>query len=308
MGRRALVLLVALLLAGVAAFAVYSYIDGIRAEVEEGQQQVTVYRTSQAVPEGADGSVFLASQPPIWVEASEELEDLPEGAIASEEELRAIIDGKIAVGPISANQILTTNQWIEVTIDVTPLAELIPSGKQALTISTDAVTGVNGFVQPGDRINAIVTIDIEFRFLPENAPDFGVPSGGGGGTGEDGTPEEEEQLSEVVTVSRYVLQGLPVLAVGREIRTVEGDRVEVEAPVADPALAGDVAASAPEEVVITTYTLEVDPEQAEKLVYAFENGSVWLTLVPEDFVEVETDGISIGTLFEGDLVEDIFGN
>jgi hypothetical protein len=35
---------------------------------------------------------------------------------------------------------------------------------------------------------------------------------------------------------------------------------------------------------------------------------VWLTLVPEDFVEVDTDGITINNLFEGDLVEDIFGS
>ena len=57
----------------------------------------------------------------------------------------------------------------------------------------------------------------------------------------------------------------------------------------------------------TVFTLEVDAEQAEKFVYAFENGSVWLTLVPEDFVEVETRGVTIETLFEGDLVQDIFG-
>lgn len=306
MGRRALVLLVALLLAGVAAFAVYSYVNGIQNTIEEGQEQVIVYRATQAIPEGQDGSVFLSAQPPIWVEGTEESEDLPADYIGSEDQLRAVIDGKIAVGPISANQILTVNQWIEQTVDVTPLAELIPSGKQAITVSTDAIKGVNGFVQPGDRVNAILTIDIEFSFLPENAPDFGVPSEDDGtGEGEDATDEE----SEVVTLSRYVLQGLPVMAVGREIQAVEGERVDIQGPeVVDPTVDPAAAAAAPEEVVVTTFTLEVDPDQAERLVYAFENGSVWLTLVPEDFVEVETDGISIGTLFEGDLIEDIFGN
>jgi Flp pilus assembly protein CpaB len=57
----------------------------------------------------------------------------------------------------------------------------------------------------------------------------------------------------------------------------------------------------------TTFTLEVTPEQAERIAYAFENGSIWLTLVPEDFVEVETSGVIIDNLFGGNLVEDIFG-
>ena len=54
--------------------------------------------------------------------------------------------------------------------------------------------------------------------------------------------------------------------------------------------------------------LEVTPDQAERIVYAFENGSIWLTLVPTDFVEIETDGVVIDNLFGGDLVEEIFGN
>ena len=40
------------------------------------------------------------------------------------------------------------------------------------------------------------------------------------------------------------------------------------------------------------------PEQAERLAYSFENGSVWLTLVPEDFVEVRTEGVTIDNLYE----------
>jgi hypothetical protein len=60
-------------------------------------------------------------------------------------------------------------------------------------------------------------------------------------------------------------------------------------------------------VVQTIFTLEVTPEQAERLVFTFESGSTYLTLVPVDFVEVETTGITIERLFTGDLVEDIFG-
>lgn len=298
MGRRALVLLVALLLAGVAAFAVYTFVSGIEDDVLEGREQVVVFRASQAVPEGQDGDLFL--QTPMWVESFDQLEDVPAGFIRSEEELRALISGRVAVGPIAENQILTADQWTELTVDITPLAEQIPSGKQALTISTDQVRGVNGFIQPGDRINAIITLDIEFALLPENAPGFGIPQEEPPAEGE---AAAEEEQSETVSLTRYVLQGIPVLAVGRDVRPQEGERQEVTVtPEGEAAAEGEPAAPP------TVFTLEVDPEQAERFVYAFENGSVWLTLVPEDFVEVDTDGITINNLFEGDLVEDIFGS
>ena len=87
-------------------------------------------------------------------------------------------------------------------------------------------------------------------------------------------------------------------------RRQEGERQEVTVTPEGDAAAGE----GEPEVPATVFTLEVDPDQAERFVYAFENGSVWLTLVPEDFVEVDTDGITINNLFEGDLVEDIFGS
>lgn len=297
MGRRALVLLVALLLAGVAAFAVYTFVSGIEGDVREGREEVTVFRATQAVPEGQDGDLFI--QTPMWEEGTDQVDDVPANIIASEEELRAVISGRVAVGPLAENQILTTDQWVELTVDITPLAEQIPSGKQALTVSTDQVRGVNGFIQPGDRINAILTIDIEFELLPEFAPGFGIPDD----DAEEGEEGEEEEDSETVTLTRYVIQGIPVMAVGQDVRPEDGQREEVTVTPEGEAATEEEAAAPP-----TVFTLEVDPEQAERFVYAFENGSVWLTLVPEDFVEVDTDGITINNLFEGDLVEDIFGS
>jgi Flp pilus assembly protein CpaB len=97
--------------------------------------------------------------------------------------------------------------------------------------------------------------------------------------------------------------------VGRAIRPDEDApqtvSVDGQAATADGAAVEGEAAAEPE--VTAVYTLEVTPEQAERLVYALRNGNVYLTLVPADFVEVETKGITIDTLFEGDLTEDIFG-
>jgi len=61
MGRRALVLLVALLLAGVAAFAVFQFLNGIRNDVEANREKTPVFRATQFIPEGSDGSLAYQS-------------------------------------------------------------------------------------------------------------------------------------------------------------------------------------------------------------------------------------------------------
>lgn len=306
MGRRALVLVVALLLAGVAAFAIFRYLRGIEEDIAAGQEQIPVFRAIQAIAEGTEGNVILQGENVLYEESIEQKEDLPADAITTAEELNSVLSGRVAAGPVSANQVLTRNQWVQLTVEIVPLAEQIPEGKQALTISPGIIEGVNGFVEPGDRVNVIVSVDIEFRLTAlAQTPDFGIPAEPAPGT-EGQTTEEEQQI---VQYTRYVLQGLPVLAVGRSIRPDDDapQTVSVDGQAADAQGAPAEGEAAAEPEVTAVYTLEVTPEQAERLVYALRNGNVYLTLVPADFVEVETKGITIDTLFEGDLTEDIFG-
>jgi len=299
MGRRAIVLLVALILAGLAAWAVWNFLDGVRSEAEKDQVQVTVFRTGQPVAEGADGAILLSGQDLI-VESTEEQVDLPADAITTEEELNSILTGRVAAGPISQNAILTRSQWTEVTIDITPLSELIPSGKQAITIGMDNIRGVNGFVEAGDRVNLIITVDIQAEFIPADFPTLDPDTG-------TEVPGEEESIT--VTYTRYVLQGLPVLAVGRAIRPDDDAPTVIDVEPAPGTGTGVEGEPAEEDLGNdTVFTIEVTPEEAERLAFAFENGSIWMTLVPGDFVAVETNGVILDTLFGGNLLDDIFEN
>jgi Flp pilus assembly protein CpaB len=300
MGRRAIVLLVALILAGLAAWAVWNYLDGVTTEAQKDQVLVDVFRASDLIAEGADGSILLSS-PGLIVEGKEQTIDLPADAITSQEQLNSVLAGRVAAGPISGNAVLTVSQWTEITVDIVPLADIIPSGKQAISIGMDEIRGVNGYVEAGDRINLIVTLDIAADVIPADFPTIAPEPG----TGE-AQPGETQTVT--VTYTRYVLQGIPVLAVGRDIRPDEdAPPVVTVAPPADTT--GD-GTTPPEEVMgnSTTFVLEVTPEQAETLAFAFENGSMWMTLVPEDFVEVETNGVIIDTLFGGNLIDDIFSS
>ena len=304
MGRRALVLVVALLLAGVAAFAIFQYLNGVEEDILAGQVQVPVFRAVQPIAEGTSGNIVLSSPGQLFIDGFEQKEDLPADAITTQEQLQSVLQNRVAAGPISQNAILTQSQWVEETVDVTPLRELIGEGKQALTIDPGLIQGVNGFVEPGDRVNVIVSVDIEARLIPsDNPPDFGIPTEGAPAS-DTSTPSGSESQTVTVPYTRFVLQGVPVLAVGRDTRPAEDQPVEVTVPT--NATQGEGEGQAQE--IVSVYTLEVTPEQAERLVFALENGSIYLTLVPEDFVEISTKGITIETLFEGDLVEDIFSN
>ncbi|MGD2103123.1 MAG: RcpC/CpaB family pilus assembly protein [Acidimicrobiia bacterium] len=309
MGRRAIVLLVALILAGLAAWAVWNFMQNVRGEAEAGQQKVTVYRAGpEGIEEGQEGSILLSdfnNDGTLIEKGEDEVEDTPDDAIQSDEELSAVLSGRVAAGPISARGILTRSQWTEISVEVKPLSESIASGNQAITISTSDVQGVNGYVEAGDRINMIITLDIEFDLLPvEGAPTLPADEG-------TETAPAEEADTVVVTYTRYVLQGLNVLAVGRDVRPEEdtdqtGEINATESTPAEPGTEGAEGQSDEESGNSTVFTLEVTPDQAERIVYAFDNGSVWLTLVPEDFVEIETDGVTIDNLFGGDLAEAIF--
>ncbi len=305
MGRRAIVLLVALILAGLAAWAVWNFMQNVRGEAEAGQEKVTVYRAGvDGISEGQEGSILVSdfdNGGTLIERGEDEVEDTPLDAIQSDEDLRSVLTGKVAAGPISSRGILTRSQWTEISVDVKPLSEQIASGNQAITISTSNVAGVNGFVEAGDRINMIITLDIEFDLIPvDGAPTLPPPEG-------EVTPTEGEEETVTVTYTRYVLQGLNVLAAGRNVRPEEDEDQTGQVEAQETPEEGAAAEPTEEDQGNSTvFTLEVTPDQAERIVYAFDNGSIWLTLVPEDFVEVETDGVTIDNLFGGDLTEAIF--
>ena len=297
-------MLVALVLAGLAAWAVWNFLQSVEQDVVAGQQQVDVFRAGgQRIQEGTQGDVLISdfnAGGTLIVAGTDEVEDVPSDAIQTETELREVLTGKVAAGPISGNAILTRSQWIQVSADVIPLATRIPSGKQAVTIGTNNLQGVNGFVEPGDRVNLIVSVQIRFDLLPDQL------SGIIGVSPEDeATTAPGEAEEKTIEYTRYVLQGIPVLAVGREIRPDEDAPTEgsVDATTQDT-----IPGEQPAEDLgnATVFTLEVTPDQAERIVYAANYGQIWMTLVPEDFVEVETPGVIIDTLFGSNILEDIF--
>ena len=71
MGRRVLVLAVAIILAGLAALAVWQVLTNAEEAAKEGLEEVVVYRAVVLIPEGTEGLNANANE---WIIESVELE------------------------------------------------------------------------------------------------------------------------------------------------------------------------------------------------------------------------------------------
>lgn len=102
--------------------------------------------------------------------------------------------GLVTVAPIAAGEQVLANKlrrFNEAPTEGSTLSALTPKGKRAVTIGVGAITGVGGFVRPGDSVDVLWT--------------FKLPAQPGQAQGE----------GQAVTMTLF--QDVPVLAVGREM-------------------------------------------------------------------------------------------
>ncbi len=98
--------------------------------------------------------------------------------------------GMVTIAPIAEGEQILLNKVRraeDVAANMT-LSTLMPKGKRAITIGVDAITGVGGFVRPGDKVDVLWT--------------FKLPAVG-------------KQEGQVVTLTMF--QEVTVLAVGRDL-------------------------------------------------------------------------------------------
>jgi pilus assembly protein CpaB len=197
---------------------------------EAAPQRVTVVVAAQEI----DAFDTITSE----MLASEEMDAkaAPAGSLSAPEQ--AI--GKIANTRISEGDALTQNNVGPRTAE-RGLTLVIPEGLRAVTVALDPVTGVGGFVLPGDRVDVLATF----------------------------------QQGEV-TVTNTILQNVLVLAMNAQTtppspkaageQQPEGEGAEVE------------GGEAPVTEQVASATLAVAPDQAQSLILAAYKGAVHLVL------------------------------
>lgn len=210
------VAIVALVLAGVASWLVYDYLSKKSEETRASKGQGIVVSAAE-IPVG---SKLNATHLKImsWPQAS-----VPPGSFT---DTKLLID-RISIRPIGPGEPLTEAKLMPK--DGAPgagiMTYIIPDGHRAVTVSVNEVAGVAGFLSPHNKVDVVLTT------IPPGSTD----------------PNS--------TISKIVLQNVPILATGQITEQKDG-----------------------KPVVVPTVTIDLTPEDAEKLVVAASKGSLQLLL------------------------------
>ena len=343
MGRRTVVLVVALLLAGLSAFAVFNYLTSVEEDIRGDILEVKIFRATAAIPQGTPGEQVAASieestalKENIVFEGSTILctgpvnaDDPADVCIDNPGSLGDVLTGKVTAGPISAGQLITPAMFITpAELQDVKLSDSLQEGTVAIALRPSDVASAGGFIHPGDKINLIAsdTVDItqtlEFLTNPELRQllldaGFIVPFS------DLILPEPEPTpLFPVVPTEPTVEEEEPTDPLTAFVSTIPASfaftqtvmqNLEVLAVGSDtrPNPLGTGLAPQGSQILV----LEVTFEQAEKLQFIQNNTSIALMLLPSEFPYTikESRGVIIDDIFDvarriEEQLEAAFGN
>jgi len=314
MGRRTLVLAIAVLLAAVSGYALFSYLTSVEGDIKSDISEVIVYRASNPIPAktaGTEASPFIvestALREHVVFEGSTILclgaagdnatKDPNEfGCPRNPSDLASVLDGTVASGPIATNQLIAQSSFVDISDTETRLNESLAPGKVAISVEFSGVASTGGFIRPGDNVNILASTALSpFEFISmvsneelrefffqaiseEDAEAIADP--------ENPTAPSEENtllaaLPTTYTVTETVFQEIQVLAVGPDTRPA-------------PLATGLTPVGA------QIFVFEVTPQQAERIQWASTYSSLALSLLPSDGTYIPYDAQTI-------VVDDIFG-
>ena len=313
-GRRTLVLVVAVLLAAISGYAVYQYLTSVEEDIRADISEVVVFRATGPIATktpGLEARPFIAESTALREHIVFEGSTIlclgasgsnvsfnPEefGCLRNPSDLASVLDGRGAAGPIATNQLIIQGSFVDIAETETRLNESLAPGKVAISVSVDGVTSSGGFIRPGDNVNIIATTSLSpFDFISmvsnEELRNFFFVEAAAEGEVVEPTPAIEGEaatpnnllaaLPTSYDLAETIFQEIQVLAVGPNTRP---------AP----------QAIGLEPVGAQIIVFEVTPQQAERIQYASTYSSLSLSLLPSDGTYIAYDAQVI-------VVDDIFG-
>jgi pilus assembly protein CpaB len=162
-------------------------------------------------------------------------ESLPPGYFASADDLK----GRITITPFKLNEPITEHKLAPADVTTGGVSAILKPGTRAIAVKGDKIIGISGFVNPGNRVDVIVTV---------------------------ADPDSKKVKAKIM------LENLLILATGTQVqRNEKGEPMPVD-----------------------VYTLEVTPQDAEKLALAATNGRLQFALRNvTDSESVSTKGVTI---------------
>jgi pilus assembly protein CpaB len=157
-----MILIVAIALAGVAAFGTYSWLNGVQDRAYNNAKRVQVFVVHKDIPKGTAGEQAISNE---LIKASSAPQQFrPATSLSDENAIR----GKVALTNLSAGQILVDGMFVDPKVAQVTAAQRIPAGQVAVTMSFDQVHAVAGLLVPGDKVNMMVSLNNAQTFMYQN--------------------------------------------------------------------------------------------------------------------------------------------
>lgn len=149
MRTRIIILIVALLFAGLAAYMAAQYLSDARSKIARESEPIEVLVAQEDIPRGITSEELVQNKLVV-------LQQVPKRFVAADavSSPRAI-EGQVLATPLSRGQQVAASQFQ--VPSTAGLAFSIGKDQQALSIPVSDVTGVSGLVKPGDRVAIYVT-------------------------------------------------------------------------------------------------------------------------------------------------------
>jgi pilus assembly protein CpaB len=229
---------IAVVVALIAAFAVWDYMRTQEDRLERMKQEALA--TEEVVVAAAEIPTGTVISPTAVKTVEWPKVNLPPGAILSTDNAT----GRVALLTIKPGDPITDAKLIPLEGPSGILSYKIPEGHRAMTVGVNQVSGVAGFINPGNKVDVVLTT---------------TPPG----------------LDE--PISKIILQDVPVLATGQVIE---------QPPEGEPQ-------------IVPTVTLDLTPEDTERLALASNQGTLQLLLRRVgEAGEVKTMGATVGSVIE----------
>jgi pilus assembly protein CpaB len=220
--RRTVILVVAVVVAAVAAFSTYAWLNGVQDRAYEDAKLVKVYKVAKDIEKGVAGEQALESESVRADEAPEEFR--PATALTDIN----VIRGKVALTKLSAGQIVVDGMFVDPRTEQVTASQRIEPGRVAVTVSVDQVEGVAGLLVPGDRVDIMLTRSTGglVNMLFQNVEILFI--------GTTAAPQPGETQAVAATTSNLITFSVPPLAAEKLVRATRFGDMKITLALVPP--------------------------------------------------------------------------
>jgi pilus assembly protein CpaB len=145
-----LTLVVALILAGLASFAAYRYLQEQERKIEQAKAELELVVVAATDIPAGEPLIQEQIETVSWPKTN-----LPRGGVNNP----MLVLGRLAIKDFVAGEPILESKLAPSDGTGGVMNYIIPDGKRAITVAVDQVSGVSGFVLPDSRVDVIVTVD-----------------------------------------------------------------------------------------------------------------------------------------------------